>query len=141
LNSNNVTRKTLRRIYGQCSKIFPDISSYYDPLQVVIKNFELNCIFSSTLILFASIYCKKGFPQCKENGYVHFPNFWLFFIQNAISSGAKCNLFPFSISSIDNKPKHVIPKYYMFLTKYFQVFYCFWYCISWYYLVFPEIYR
>jgi hypothetical protein len=36
------------------------ISSYYAPLQAAIKNFKSNCIFSSTLILFASIYCKKG---------------------------------------------------------------------------------
>jgi hypothetical protein len=88
--SINVTRKTLR-IYCQCSRIFPEISCFYDPLQAVIRNFELNCIFPSTLILFASIYCKKGFPQCKENVYYHFPNFWSVYIQNAKSSEVKCN--------------------------------------------------
>jgi hypothetical protein len=41
---------------------FSEISSYYDPLEGVIKNFESNSTFSSTIILFASIYSKKGFP-------------------------------------------------------------------------------
>jgi hypothetical protein len=56
----NVTRKTLRRIYCQCSRTFPEIYRYYDPLQVVIKNFELNCSFSSTLILFFLSQKQKG---------------------------------------------------------------------------------
>jgi hypothetical protein len=83
LNSIDVTRKTLRRIYCQFSRIFPEISCFYDPLQAVINNFELNCIFSSTLILFASIYCKKAFQLS------HFPNFWSVSTQNAKSSGPK----------------------------------------------------
>jgi hypothetical protein len=77
---------------SKCSRIFPEISSYYDPLQVVIKNLELNCLILSTLILFASIFfVKNAFPQSKENVYLHFPNFWLISIENFKSLGAKCN--------------------------------------------------
>jgi hypothetical protein len=40
--------------------IFLEIFSFYDPLQAVLNNVELNCIFPSKLILYALIYCKKG---------------------------------------------------------------------------------
>jgi hypothetical protein len=42
------------RLYCRCSRILHKISSYYAPLQAAIENFNLNCIFSSTII-----YCKK----------------------------------------------------------------------------------
>jgi hypothetical protein len=44
--------------------------------------------FSSTLILFASICCKKAFPT--ENVYFHIPNFWPVSIQNTKALRAKC---------------------------------------------------
>jgi hypothetical protein len=56
---NKVSEKLTRRLYCRCTRIWHKMSSYYAPHQAAIKNFKSNCIFWSTLILFASIYCKK----------------------------------------------------------------------------------
>jgi hypothetical protein len=98
----------LRRIYCQCSRIFPEISSYYDPLQAMIKNFDLNCIFSSTLISFASIYCVKGFPTEYRECLFSFSKFLVRFpykMRNLQEQSTTLNHLsnrdmPFSISSI-----------------------------------------
>jgi hypothetical protein len=56
LKSINVTRKTLRRIYW-----VNVLGNFLFLWYASCKIFKLNSIFPSTLILFASIYCKKGF--------------------------------------------------------------------------------
>jgi hypothetical protein len=68
------------------------MSSYYAPLQVVIKSFEINYTFSSILILVASIYCKKKHARAEKRDCL-FGNFLSVSIQNAKSSGANTQTF------------------------------------------------
>jgi hypothetical protein len=75
IKSINVTRKSLRRIYCRCTRIFHKISSNYAPLQAVIKFFEINYTFSSILILVASIYCKKRSRAEKRDCWKFFVSF------------------------------------------------------------------
>jgi hypothetical protein len=45
------------------SGFFQKFPSYYDPLQVVMKNVQLNCIFSSTLTYFFDAFPQSSVSQ------------------------------------------------------------------------------
>jgi hypothetical protein len=105
LNSINVTRKTLRRIYCRCTRIFHKISSYYAPLKAVIKSFEINYSFSSILILVGSIYYKKR-PRAEKRDCLF--SFWKFFV----SFHTKCKIFR---SKVQRSNIYQISKYFIFV--------------------------
>jgi hypothetical protein len=106
LNSINVTRKILRRIYCRCTTIFLKISSYYAALQAVIKTFEINYTFSAILNLLGSIYCKKKRPHA-EKRYCLF-SFWKFFV----IFHTKCKIFR---SKVQRSNIYQISKYFIFV--------------------------
>jgi hypothetical protein len=98
-----VTGQIVRRLICRCTRIFHKISSYYAPLQAVIKSFEINYTFSSILILVASIYCKKR-PRAEKRDCLF--SFWKFFV----SLHTKCKIFRSKVqrSNIDQISKYFI---------------------------------